>query len=121
MAIPLPGPAPDTAAFGISIRATPGRIWEDITDPEQRAAFSFTVRVSSTSDSLPMILSGLETLAEVGELLTAPDRSRTPMTGISEDRRSRQPRPYCYRALSESHRPMNPRKWARNSSCSCGG
>jgi hypothetical protein len=118
---PVPAPAPDATAFEISITATPDRIWEDVTDPVRRAAFSFTVRVSSSSGGWPMIRTGLETLAATGELLTTPDSSKTPTTGTAEDRRSRQPRRPCYRALSESQSPMNPRKCPRNSSCSCGG
>jgi uncharacterized protein YndB with AHSA1/START domain len=40
-------PVSDTAVFEIYIKATPERIWEAITDPEQRAKYSFGVRVDS--------------------------------------------------------------------------
>ena len=40
-------PVSDTAVFEIYIKATPERIWEAITDPEQRARYSFGVQVHS--------------------------------------------------------------------------
>ena len=40
-------PVSDTAVFEIYIKATPERIWEAITDPEQRAVYSFGVRTES--------------------------------------------------------------------------
>jgi uncharacterized protein YndB with AHSA1/START domain len=40
-------PVSDTAVFEIYIKATPERIWEAITDPEQRAKYSFGVQVHS--------------------------------------------------------------------------
>ena len=40
-------PVGDTAVFEIYIKATPERIWEAITDPEQRARYSFGVQVAS--------------------------------------------------------------------------
>jgi uncharacterized protein YndB with AHSA1/START domain len=40
-------PVGDTAVFEIYIKATPERIWEAITDPEQRAKYSFGVQVRS--------------------------------------------------------------------------
>jgi uncharacterized protein YndB with AHSA1/START domain len=40
-------PVGDTAVFEIFIKATAERIWEAITDPEQRAKFSFGVQTHS--------------------------------------------------------------------------
>jgi uncharacterized protein YndB with AHSA1/START domain len=40
-------PVGDTAVFEIYIKATPERIWEAITDPEQRATYSFGVQTRS--------------------------------------------------------------------------
>ena len=40
-------PVGDTAVFEIFIKATPERIWEAITDPEQRATYSFGVATLS--------------------------------------------------------------------------
>ena len=40
-------PVSDTAVFEIYIKATPERIWEAITDPAQRARYSFGVQVHS--------------------------------------------------------------------------
>ena len=40
-------PVGDTAVFEIYIKATPERVWDAITDPEQRAKFSFGVQTQS--------------------------------------------------------------------------
>jgi uncharacterized protein YndB with AHSA1/START domain len=40
-------PVSDTAVFEIYIKATPERVWEAITDPEQRATYSFGVQTHS--------------------------------------------------------------------------
>ena len=40
-------PVGDTAVFEIYIKATPERIWQAITDPEERAKYSFGVQVHS--------------------------------------------------------------------------
>jgi uncharacterized protein YndB with AHSA1/START domain len=40
-------PVGDTAVFEIFIKATPERIWEAITDPGQRATYSFGVATTS--------------------------------------------------------------------------
>ena len=40
-------PVGSTAVFEIFIKATPERIWEAITDPAQRAKYSFGVQTSS--------------------------------------------------------------------------
>ena len=40
-------PVSDTAVFEIYIKTTPERLWEAITDPEQRATYSFGVQVHS--------------------------------------------------------------------------
>ena len=40
-------PVSGTAVFEIYIRTTPERLWEAITDPEQRARYSFGVQVHS--------------------------------------------------------------------------
>jgi len=40
-------PVGDTAVFEVYIKATPERIWEAITDPAQRAKFSFGVETHS--------------------------------------------------------------------------
>jgi len=40
-------PVGDTAVFEIYIKATPERIWEAITDPAQRAKYSFGVQTRS--------------------------------------------------------------------------
>ena len=36
-------PVSDTAVFEIYIKATPERIWDAITDPEQRAKYSLSL------------------------------------------------------------------------------
>ena len=40
-------PVGDTVVFEIYIKATPERIWEAITDPAQRAKYSFGVQTQS--------------------------------------------------------------------------
>lgn len=40
-------PVGDTAVFEIFIKTTPERLWEAITDPEQRAKYSFGVATTS--------------------------------------------------------------------------
>jgi uncharacterized protein YndB with AHSA1/START domain len=40
-------PVGDTAVFEIFIKTTPERLWKAITDPEQRAKYSFGVALSS--------------------------------------------------------------------------
>jgi uncharacterized protein YndB with AHSA1/START domain len=40
-------PVSDTAVFEIYVKATPERVWEAITDPVQRARFSFGVQTRS--------------------------------------------------------------------------
>jgi uncharacterized protein YndB with AHSA1/START domain len=40
-------PVSDTAVFEIFVKATPERVWEAITDPAQRAKFSFGVETHS--------------------------------------------------------------------------
>ena len=40
-------PVGETAVFEIFIKTTPERLWEAITDPEQRAKYSFGVAVNS--------------------------------------------------------------------------
>jgi hypothetical protein len=79
--------------FEIYIRTTPERLWEAITDPEIRSKYQFGAKVTSDwtpgsrfemgapaanvllgegVNGWPMILSGLKTWLETGELLTTP-------------------------------------------------
>ncbi len=70
--------------FEIYIRTTPERLWQAITDPVIRSKYNDSCRLTLTHDQLrdgandeiyggwPMILSGLKTWLETGELLTTP-------------------------------------------------
>jgi uncharacterized protein YndB with AHSA1/START domain len=40
-------PVGDTAVFEVFIKTTPEKLWEAITDPDQRASYSFGVRTTS--------------------------------------------------------------------------
>lgn len=64
--------APMEKVFEIYIRTTPERLWEAITDGEIR---SNELREGANDElygGWPMILSGLKTWLETGELLTTP-------------------------------------------------
>ena len=60
-------PVSDTAVFEIFIKATPERIWEAITDPEQRARYSFGVQVHSDWATGSSYRSGVPGVVEIAE------------------------------------------------------
>ena len=60
-------PVGDTAVFEIYIKATPERIWEAITDPEQRAKYSFGVQVRSDWTAGSSYRSGVPEVVEIAE------------------------------------------------------
>ena len=53
------------AAFEIYIKTTPERLWEAITDPEQRARYSFGVRVESEWEPGSEYSSGVPGVVEI--------------------------------------------------------
>ncbi|MGD9958266.1 SRPBCC family protein [Nocardioides sp.] len=68
-------PVGDTAVFEIFIRATPERIWEAITDPAQRAVYSFGLETHSdwtTGSSYRAVAPGFGTMAEGENLVVDP-------------------------------------------------
>ena len=70
-------PVSDTAVFEIYIKATPERIWEAITDPAQRAKYSFGVETHSdwtTGSSYRAGMPGVVDIAEGENLLVEPPR-----------------------------------------------
>ena len=60
-------PVSDTAVFEIYIKATPERIWEAITDPEQRATYSFGVQTHSDWTSGSSYRAGVPDVVEIAE------------------------------------------------------
>ena len=60
-------PVSDTAVFEIFIKATPERIWEAITDPEQRAKYSFGVQTHSDWASGSTYTSGVPGVVDIAE------------------------------------------------------
>ena len=60
-------PVGDTAVFEIYIKATPERIWEAITDPDQRAKYSFGVQVHSDWTPGSSYRSGVPGAVEIAE------------------------------------------------------
>ena len=78
-------PVGDTAVFEVYIKATPERIWDAITDPAQRAIFSFGVQTRSawtTGSSYRAAVPGVVDIAE-GENLV----SSRPTCSCSRSRR----------------------------------
>jgi len=70
-------PVGDTAVFEIYIKATPERIWEAITDPEQRAKYSFGVQTQSdwaTGSTYRAGVPGVFDIAEGENLVVEPPR-----------------------------------------------
>ena len=68
-------PVSDTAVFEIFIKATPERIWEAITDPHQRAKYSFGVETRSdwtTGSAYRAEVPGGPTIAEGENLVVEP-------------------------------------------------
>ncbi len=68
-------PVSDTAVFEIFIKATPERIWEAITDPAQRAKYSFGVQTRSewtTGSSYRSGVPGVVDIAEGENLVVEP-------------------------------------------------
>ena len=68
-------PVSDTAVFEIYIKATPEQIWAAITDPEQRAKYSFGVRTHSewtTGSSYHAGVPGVVDIAEGENLVVEP-------------------------------------------------
>jgi uncharacterized protein YndB with AHSA1/START domain len=68
-------PVGDTAVFEIYIKATPERIWEAITDPVQRATFSFGVQTTSdwaTGSTYRAEVPGVVAIAEGENLVVEP-------------------------------------------------
>jgi len=58
-------PVGDTAVFEIYIKTTPQRLWEAITDPEQRATYSFGVQVRSDWTPGSSYTSGVPGVVEI--------------------------------------------------------
>ena len=70
-------PVGDTAVFEIYIKATPERIWDAITDPAQRARFSFGVETHSdwmAGSSYRAAVPGVVDIAEGENLVVDPPR-----------------------------------------------
>jgi uncharacterized protein YndB with AHSA1/START domain len=70
-------PVGDTAVFEIYIKATPERIWEAITDPAQRATFSFGVETRSdwkAGSTYRAAVPGVVDLVEGENLVVDPPR-----------------------------------------------
>jgi uncharacterized protein YndB with AHSA1/START domain len=70
-------PVGDTAVFEIYIKATPERVWQAITDPEQRAIFSFGVQTASdwtTGSTYRAGVPGVFDIAEGENLVVDPPR-----------------------------------------------
>jgi uncharacterized protein YndB with AHSA1/START domain len=70
-------PVTDTAVFEIYIKASPERIWEAITDPEQRATYSFGVQTLSDwtpGSSYRAVAPGGSAVSEGENLLVEPPR-----------------------------------------------
>ncbi len=70
-------PVGDTAVFEIYIKATPERIWEAITDPAQRAKFSFGVQTHSdwaAGSTYRAGVPGVVDIAEGENLVVEPPR-----------------------------------------------
>ncbi len=70
-------PVADTAVFEIYIKATPERVWQAITDPEQRAVFSFGVQTASdwtTGSTYRASVPGVFDIAEGENLVVDPPR-----------------------------------------------
>ena len=70
-------PVADTAVFEIYIKATPERVWQAITDPEQRAVFSFGVQTASdwtTGSTYRASMPGVFDIAEGENLVVDPPR-----------------------------------------------
>jgi uncharacterized protein YndB with AHSA1/START domain len=68
-------PVSGTAVFEIYIKATPEQIWEAITDPAQRAAYSFGVQTQSewtTGSSYRAGVPGIADIAEGENLVVEP-------------------------------------------------
>jgi uncharacterized protein YndB with AHSA1/START domain len=68
-------PVRDTAVFEIYIKATPERIWEAITDPAQRASYSFGVQTRSewtTGSSYRAGVPGVVDIAEGENVVVEP-------------------------------------------------
>jgi uncharacterized protein YndB with AHSA1/START domain len=68
-------PVNDTAVFEIYIKATPQRIWDAITDPAQRAKYSFGVQTQSdwtTGSSYRAGVPGAVDIAEGENLVVEP-------------------------------------------------
>ena len=68
-------PVGDTAVFEVYIKATPERIWDAITDPAQRAIFSFGVETHSdwaTGSSYHAAVPGVVDIAEGENLVVEP-------------------------------------------------
>ena len=70
-------PVGDTAVFEIYIKATPEQVWSAITDPAQRAKYSFGVRTESdwaTGSSYRAGVPGAIDIAEGENLVVEPPR-----------------------------------------------
>lgn len=70
-------PVSDTAVFEIYIKTTPERVWDAITDPTQRARFSFGVQTCSDwtpGSSYRSDVPGVVDIAEGENLVVEPPR-----------------------------------------------
>jgi uncharacterized protein YndB with AHSA1/START domain len=82
-------PVADTAVFEIYIKTTPERLWEAITDPAQRAKYSFGVRTTSSWDEGSSYTSGVPNIVDIaiGEniVVDPPHRLVQTMTALWSD------------------------------------
>ena len=60
-------PVADTAVFEIFIKATPERVWQAITDPEQRAKYSFGVQTHSDWSAGSSYTAGVPGVVEIAQ------------------------------------------------------
>ena len=60
-------PVNDTAVFEVYIKATPERIWEAITDPAQRARYSFGVQTHSDWTAGSSYRAGVPGVVDIAE------------------------------------------------------
>jgi uncharacterized protein YndB with AHSA1/START domain len=70
-------PVSDTAVFELYIKASPQRIWEAITDPEQRAMYNFGVQTLSDwtpGSSYRAVAQGGVAISEGENLIVEPPR-----------------------------------------------
>ncbi len=60
-------PVGDTAVFEIYVKATPEQVWDAITDPAQRAKYSFGVQTRSDWSTGSTYAAGVPGVVEIAE------------------------------------------------------